>query len=128
MSTPKKNLLEWMVFGVSVAVIGGTVVLVSGGALRSHGAASPDLRVQTLAPMRSSGGYTVPVIVRNDGTATAEEARIEVALVSDGRELEKAELIIAFVPRSSRRAGAVVFRRDPACCVVVGRVAGYETP
>lgn len=123
----KKNALEWTVFGVSAAIIAMTVALLAVSAVRSKGGA-PDLRIETGDPIGSSDGHTIPVVVSNRGDVTAEQARIEIALVADGVEVEKAELTIAFVPRKSRRAGAVVFRRDPRCCVVTTRTVAYERP
>ncbi|MGZ8711160.1 MAG: hypothetical protein ACXW28_13145 [Thermoanaerobaculia bacterium] len=124
----RKNALEWTVFGVSAVIIAMTVALLAGSAVRSKERGAPDLRIETGAPIRSSDGHTVPVVVSNRGDVTAEQARVEIALVADGEEVEKAELTIAFVPQKSRRAGAVVFRRDPRCCVITARTVAYEEP
>lgn len=123
----KKNALEWTVFGLSLIVIAAAVALLAMDALSPHDV-HPDLRVTTGAPVRSSGGYAVPVTVSNHGDATAEQARIEIALVSGGEEVEAAELTIAFVPRKSERKGWVVFRRNPSCCTVEARAVAYERP
>ncbi len=123
----KKNALEWTVFAASVLIIGGVVALLVRGAMQSN-EKQPDLKIETGAPVRSSDGYTVPVIVRNEGSGTAEQARIRMALVENGRDVETAELVITFVPRQSRREGWVVFRRDPACCTVAARTLAYEKP
>lgn len=124
----QKNALEWTVFGVSIAVIATIVALLVHGAASSRDDKRPDLRVTTRAATTHSGGYLVPVVVTNDGDGTAEQARIRIALVSGKAEVETAELVIAFVPRKSRREASVVFHRDPACCEIVARTIAYEKP
>ena len=124
----KKNALEWTVFGVSAVIIAATVALLVHDAVISKGKSRPDLRVSTGEITPRSGGYAVPVIVTNVGDATAEQARIQIALMSGGEAVETAELIIAFVPRKSQREASVVFRRDPACCEVVAHTIAHETP
>lgn len=124
---PTKNAVEWSVFGFSVIVIGIAVALLVDDALSSAGK-RPDLHVETGAPVRSSDGYMVPVVVSNRGDETAEQARIKIALTLDGEAVESAELTIAFVPRKSERQGSVVFRRDPRCCVVAASTVAYEKP
>ncbi|HEX6098231.1 MAG TPA: hypothetical protein VF432_18025 [Thermoanaerobaculia bacterium] len=124
----KKNALEWTVFGASVAVIGAVVALLVHAAVTSQRDKRPALRVATREATREPEGYLVPVIVSNDGDATAEQARIRIALMAGSEEVEAAELMIAFVPRKSQREASVVFRRDPACCAIVARTIAYEKP
>lgn len=123
----EKNAVEWTVFGVSLVLISATIALLVTGEVSSK-EMPPDLRIETRSPSRSSGGFAVPVIVTNSGDTTAEEAHVEVALMSEGEAIETAELVIAFVPRQSRREGWVVFREDPSCCSVVARAVSYEKP
>jgi uncharacterized protein (TIGR02588 family) len=124
---PKKNALEWTVFAASLVVIGVTLALLLTGGTGPRDAPA-DLRATTGAPVRSSNGFAVPVTIANEGPSTAEEAHVEVALTSGGKELEKAELTIAFVPRGSQREGWVVFHTDPRCCTVSARVVSFEKP
>lgn len=124
---PKKNALEWIVFAASVGAIAAVLVLLFAGRV-NPAAPRPDLIVETAAPLPGQTGHLIPVTVRNRGGATAEQARIQVALVSGSAELETAELTMAFVPRHSKREGWVLFRRDPHCCTVAARAVSYETP
>jgi uncharacterized protein (TIGR02588 family) len=123
----KKNALEWAVFGISTVVIAATVALLVRGAMTSS-SERPELAVTSGPASRVAAGYLVPVVVTNEGDVTAEQARIRVALLSGTNEVEAAELLIAFVPRGSSREGSVLFRRDPACCVIVARAVAYENP
>jgi uncharacterized protein (TIGR02588 family) len=56
--------------------------------------------------------------------------QVSVTLVLEAaeKELERAEVTIAFVPRRSVREAMVVFRSDPACCRIVVRSLGFEAP
>jgi uncharacterized protein (TIGR02588 family) len=127
MKKPKKNAVEWTVFAASLAVIAVTVVLLLRGSFHSA-QLPPDLHITAGTPVRSSGGYAIPITVSNRGDDTAEQARIEVALMTDAREAEKAELTIAFVPGRSRREGWVIFQRDPGCCTLSLRTVSFELP
>lgn len=124
---PKKNALEWTVFALSLIAIGAVVTLlfIGGG---DTAAVRPDLVVQTGSAVRGPNGHAIPVTVRNIGNATAEQARIEIALLSGSEAMEKAELTIAFVPRRSKREGWVVFERDPRCCTISARAVSFEKP
>ena len=124
---PKKNAVEWTVFAASVAVIAATVALLVGGSFDSR-RMPPDLHLEAGTPVRSSGGYAIPITVSNRGDDTAEQALIEVALMKESREVETSELTIAFVPGRSRREGWVIFRTDPRCCALRLRTVSFELP
>lgn len=123
----RKNALEWTVFSVSVAVIVTTMALLLSGGTSALGK-RPDLRITFGTPSRTSAGFSVPVAVRNEGGETAESVRIAVSLHSQRKELERTELMIAFVPRQSQREGWVVFRHDPRCCQIRAQAMAYEKP
>ena len=126
MNKPKKNAVEWTVFAVSLVVIAVTVALLFRGSLEPR--LPPDLQLTAGTPVASSGGYAIPIAVSNRGDDTAEQARIEVALMSGAREVETSELTIAFVPGRSRREGWVIFRHDPRCCQLRLRTVSFELP
>jgi uncharacterized protein (TIGR02588 family) len=123
----EKNALEWIVFGLSLLLIGGTVTLLVRDGLSAKGGPA-DLRVSIGKAERTSGGFAVPVNVANVGDTAAEEARIELLLIAEGKEVEASEMTFAFLPRGSDRDGRVVFHRDPACCRVVVGAMSYENP
>lgn len=123
----QKNPLEWSVFAAALLIVAGSVAVLVLGMMRT-GAAPADLVVATEAPERVAAGFQVPVHVRNVGDHTAEDVVLEVALESEGKTVERAQLTFAFVPRRSERVGFVVFRRDPACCEIVPGPIGFESP
>lgn len=123
----EKNPLEWTVFGVGVVLLAGVVGGLVLDAVRG-GDAPPSLAIELGAPQAAGGVFRVPVQVENVGDATAESATVEVALRAAGREVERAEIGFAFVPRGSTRHGWVAFRTDPRCCELVARPLGFESP
>lgn len=123
----RKNILEWIVFGVSVVAIAAVLAaLLTGG--NASGDAPPLLNVRAGDPAAVAGSYRVPVTVENSGDRTAEEAHIEVVLTNGAEIVERGELTIAFVPRGSTRNGWVTFRNDPRRFTVVARATGFNEP
>lgn len=123
----KKNVLEWSVFAVSACVVAATLGYLAVNAVRAEHT-PPNLRIFAGAPGRHEGFHRIPLIVRNTGDATAESVRIEVVLRRGEKEVERAELDLAFVPRKSEREGWVTFHEDPRGCAVVTRAVSYELP
>jgi uncharacterized protein (TIGR02588 family) len=123
----KKNALEWIVFAVSAVLIAGVVSVLVIAGVRS-GQTPPSLRIETGAAEASEGSFRVPVRVRNMGEETAEQALIEVQLIANGTAVERAELLIPFVPKRSSREGWVVFARDPRCCTLATRAVAFNKP
>jgi uncharacterized protein (TIGR02588 family) len=123
----RKNALEWSVFAISLCVVVAALGYLAVSALRAE-KTPPDLRVFAGTPDTRAGVHRLPLLVRNLGDATAESVRIEVVLQRGGREVERAELDLAFVPRKSEREGWVTFRHDPRGCAIVSRAVSYERP
>lgn len=123
----RKNALEWTVFAVSILLIAAVVAALILEAAQSH-ETPPLLRISTGPATQAGSHWRVPVEVVNEGDITAEQTRIEVTLESGGREVERAELTIAFIPRKSKREGWVTFRENPRCCEVIARATGFEKP
>lgn len=123
----QKNPLEWTVFAAALAIVAGCVAVLVTMTMRTSDTPA-DLVVTLGRPERVSSGFRVPVQVRNTGDSTAADVRVDVTLEAEGKEVERADLTIAFVPRRSDRDGFVMFRRDPACCEIVARAVGFEEP
>lgn len=123
----QKNPLEWTVFAAALAIVAACVAVLVAMTLRTSDKPA-DLVVTVGRPEHVSAGFRVPVQVRNAGDTTATEVRIDVVMESAGKEVERADLTIAFVPRRSDRHGFVMFQRDPSCCEIVARAIGFEEP
>jgi uncharacterized protein (TIGR02588 family) len=122
----EKNGLEWVVFGVSLALAASVLgYLVYEGVHMSD--TPPDIALRLGTPERRGEGFVVPVAVTNRGDETAEGIHIEVMLETGG-EGERGEFTIAFLPRRATRGGWVAFRTDPRSGQLKPRVLGYEKP
>jgi uncharacterized protein (TIGR02588 family) len=128
-TVPRKNSLEWAVFGLGLALVLAAAGLVTYDAVTT-GEGPPVLRLELGAPRPVQGvdrTFLVPVTVRNLGSQSAEGVEIEVDLDTPAGH-ETAGYTIAFVPRRSLRRGWVAFREDPRTGRLSGRVLGYEQP
>lgn len=130
MTAPRKNWLEWMVFGAGLTLLLATIGYL-GYQAREYGQRPAVLTVTLGAPWAPDADQpertVVPVTVRNDGGDTAAEVRVEV--VHNGMDgVERRELSFAFVPHMSSRAGAVSFEHRPAHAEMRARVLSYLEP
>jgi uncharacterized protein (TIGR02588 family) len=125
-----KHPLEWAVFAVSLVLVLGTLGYLAYDAARGSAvdSAPPEIAVRLGKAERSGAVYAVPVEVHNRGEETAEGVHVEVILESPGRQPERAEFQVAFVPRQSVRRGWVTFTQDPGTGRLTGRALGYEKP
>jgi uncharacterized protein (TIGR02588 family) len=124
--TIEKNALEWSVFAGSLALIALVVGVLSYAQITS-GERPPSLRIVAGQPIPSGDDFAVPLDVFNDGDVTAEEVEIEVVLSAGGAE-ERSAVVIAFVPRGSKRRAWVGFKQDPSRAKLDTRVVGYREP
>ncbi|HEV8185876.1 MAG: hypothetical protein H0X11_12660 [Betaproteobacteria bacterium] len=122
----EKNWLEWLVFGVSAALISTVIGFLAYESV-TMGEALPDIQLQTGIPEARTGYYAVPLQVTNKGDQTAEGVHIEVVLRIDGRE-ERSDIEIAFLPRRGAREAWVTFKSDAHNGALEARVLGYEKP
>ena len=127
MKKPKKNWLEWSIFAVSLVVVLGTVGVLLYEYL-SLGSEPADLRIELARPEAHAGYYAVPVTVRNQGSATAQNVHLEVTLQLSGAETERAEFELDYLPRAAKRKAWVTFLHDPAQGKLTPRILGYENP
>jgi uncharacterized protein (TIGR02588 family) len=123
----EKNWLEWIVFGLGLLLVAGTLgFLVYDGA--TDEGRPPVVEVRLGEPRATGHNFIVPVTVLNHGDETAEGVAVEVTLDAGGGEPERAEFAVAFLPRRATREGWVAFTNDPRTGRLTPRVLGYEKP
>lgn len=106
----QKNILEWMVFYLSLALVLGifsyliyqTIHYVPG---------TPDLLVTYKPDPSSHAPYRYHLTIKNNGQETAQEVQVELILEKDGKQLEIAAITLPFAPKESRREGWVNFSK-----------------
>lgn len=124
----EKNWVEWIIFGVGLALVVSTLSYLAYDAARISDA-PPSIEVRVSEPQQRPHNFIVPVTLINHGDQTAEGVQIEVVLESNGEEKERGEFTVAFLPRRSTREGWVAFQTDPRTVErIKARVVGYEKP
>lgn len=121
----RKNGTPWLEYAASA--LGGAFAIGILAIILWHGVTvaetPPDIRLETVAVNRASGGYAVKIRARNGGGSTASEVEIE------GRAGEEtATTTFDFVPADGEREGTLVFRTDPGAGGPELRVLGYREP
>jgi uncharacterized protein (TIGR02588 family) len=123
-----KNWLEWTVFALSVVLVTCTLAYLAYDGM-TIGDAPPSIEIRVGVPTQGQHNFIVPVSITNHGDQTAEGVQIEVALEAEGKEMERSEFAVAFLPRRATREGWVAFQTDPRTAQKINaRVLGYEKP
>lgn len=127
MRLPRKNWLEWIVFGVaSVLVVGTLGFLIYRTADVDDG--PPVIEAAVGPAERRGAGFALPVQITNTGDQSADEVIIEIT-VHRGASVEQAELAVGLLPRRSRREGWVQLAADPGTAdSIAANVRSYREP
>lgn len=121
-----KNVLEWVVFGISCVLVSASVGFLAIQAIQHH-QDHADLRVQPGEVILRKGVAIVPIKLTNHGSVTAAEVTIEVeAAFPSGPKT--AGFSVDYIPRGGTREGFVVFDEPIAPTEIRSRVAGYTEP
>lgn len=124
----KKNALEWTVFSFSLLLLLTVFGYLTYHAFQ-HETKPPELEVELKAAPSPYTPYRYHVIVHNRGGSTAEQAQLEFLMKKGDSVLDKAQLMIPWVPQSAKREGWIVFHTDPAKAdTVLAHVLGYKKP
>ncbi len=122
----RKNWLEWLVFGLSLAVIGTIVgTLVHGMDSKENTPARLEVFLGDAREER--GVFVVPVVVQNQSSRAVAAVRVEVLLTA-GSFSERSGFDLSYSPAGSVRRGEVTFSRDPREGVLAARTPGFELP
>jgi uncharacterized protein (TIGR02588 family) len=127
MNIPKKNLLEWSVFGLSLLLLIGVVGLLAYDAIWGD-RSPPELVVQAGEPVARGALIEVPVTVENRGGRAAEGILVEVTVRQAGGVEERAELTLPLLARQASEQGVVAVPNQGAVEAVEGRVVAFTLP
>lgn len=126
MNLPKKNWLEWLVFGGSIVLVASLLAyLAYAGA--AGGDAPPDLVVELGVPVQQTQYFSIPLAVTNQGDIPAEDVVVQVTLEGDAKQ-EQAEVSVTYLPSGGTGEGWATFTSDPRSGTLAARVVGYTTP
>lgn len=123
----KTSRLEW-----AVALLGLAVVLGAAGYMAAYGLAGPKgppiLTLAEVSVVPVEERYAVRFQARNEGDGTAASVQLAAELRQGGEVVERAETVLDYLPRGSRREGAFLFAHDPQAYELDLRIEGYTEP
>lgn len=121
-----KNVLEWMVFGMScLLVLGAVGYLLLTAITRKDGPA--DLRVG-IGEISTRGDSTMAtIILTNEGSKTAAAVKIHLTATYPSEERES-DVDVDFIPRGGRREAIAVFSGTERPIQITPKVIGYVEP
>ena len=124
----KKNVLEWIIFSISLLLIVGTIGYL-GYKTYTHQPSPPDIIVRYSPNPTDNAPYRYHLVIQNIGGETAEEVLIELILQESGRTIERSEVRLSFVPQQSKQESWVNFTNDPALAdTVLAKVVSFKKP
>lgn len=124
---PRTPVAEWIAAGLglvlTLAVLGYSLWEASAD---DNGPPALVARAERAEP--TSGGFVVPIVVRNDSYATAAGVDVRASLETPGQPPEERHATFTYVPGGGEARGGVLFRRNPAEGRLLLEVEGYEDP
>ena len=124
-----RTAAEWGSLAVSLAILCAVLALViHEHATRGQEPPAFEVRFELDKTREASGGYFLPVEVRNSGDVTAEDARLEVTLTPAQGPPETADAELRFLAGGEAQRVTVVFQTDPRRGRLVGRIVSFVEP
>lgn len=110
-----RSIAEWTTLAISLAIVLGVVGLILAFSVTDRSKPPAIVVEPKLDQVRQAAdGYYLPVVIRNEGGRTVEDALVEVELALDDAEPETAELTVVFLAGGVDAEGTVVFTGRPA--------------
>ena len=123
----RQNWLEWVVLGVSIAVIAGLVgFLVIDGLTDSGRPPEPVITLQADAAYAVGEGWILPALATNEGDEAAEALALRATATVDGVE-EESEVTIDYLPAGTDVEFSFGFSAQPDGDVTVS-IVGFRLP
>jgi uncharacterized protein (TIGR02588 family) len=124
---PGTSVLEWVVAGISLLILAAAIFyLLTSAFTDESGPTQIAVRTLGVTPMEDSFVVEFAAESLAGDTVAAVEIRGE---LRDGDEaVEEASVTLDYLPKDSRRTGALIFRIDPADHELVLSAKSYATP
>jgi uncharacterized protein (TIGR02588 family) len=120
-------LLEWLVGGLGVVLVGGTITFLIYHALGRE-ETPPDIRLVAERVLDLDHGYLVQFRAVNEGRSAAAEVLVEGELIGPDGATEVGEAVLDYLPPLSDRTGGLAFTTDPRRGELRLRAKGYVKP
>jgi uncharacterized protein (TIGR02588 family) len=120
-------LLEWLVGGLGVVLVGGTIAFLIYHALARE-ETPPDIRLTAERVVDLDHGYLVQFRAVNEGRSAAAEVLVEGELIGPDGATEVGEAVLDYLPPLSDRTGGLAFTTDPRRGELRLRAKGYVKP
>lgn len=122
----KRNLVEWIVLGVSAIAILAVVGLLVTEGLATGAPPDPSVELHRDQARTTSLGWVVPATISNEGDDSADQVALEATATVDGKE-EMSAFGVAFLPAGSEVEVEIGFSAEPDGAIDV-RIVGYGVP
>lgn len=124
-----RSVAEWTTLGISIAILIFILGLTTYLYVRGDEQPAIILVEPQMQELRQdSGGYYLPVIVRNEGDPTVEEVHIEAELDAGTGEPETAQFMIHFLAGGEQLEVTFIFQHDPAEGELTTRATSFQEP
>jgi uncharacterized protein (TIGR02588 family) len=120
-------LLEWLVAGLGVVLVGGAIAFLVYHSL-ARDRTPPDIRLVAEEVVNLGNGYLVQFRAFNEGRSAAAEVTVEGELVGPDGTTEVGEATLDYLPPRSDREGGLLFTMDPRTGDLRLRTKGYAKP
>lgn len=121
-----KNLLEWIVFGISILLLVTAAGLLISAWIKTPGGPA-HLIVQTGKAVVSGDRIEIPVVVSNNGQTAAANVQVSIVIGEDETERESG-FTLDFLPPGGKRLGSVSFQGKELPAKTAARIASFTDP
>jgi uncharacterized protein (TIGR02588 family) len=124
-----RSIAEWITFAISLAILISVVGTITW--LSFRGEDRPPVitvEVQMDQLRQEESGYYLPVLVRNGGNDTVEDAVIQGELDTGEGQPETVDLTVTFLAGGEEINATLVFRDDPSAGELTTGVISYKEP
>jgi uncharacterized protein (TIGR02588 family) len=125
----ERSIAEWTTLAISAAILVGVVGLITWLSFRGDDRPPVIIVEPNLESVREDdSGYYVPVVIRNEGDETVEDAVVQGELDTGSGQPESVEITISFLAAGEEVNGTLIFRDDPASGELTTGVSSYKEP
>ena len=121
-------LLEWIAGGLGAVLTLAMIGFLGWEAYQSPADAPPAVEVSLRDIVPAGEGFVAEIAAVNLSSETAAAVDVEGVLSRDGREVERSQVTLDYVPGDSERRGGLFFAEDPSAYELELRALGYAVP